>query len=127
MHYVDVEFKNGNRISPQFVTQQEAVAYAGRMAQDGKVARSEVRGLDAVIEEDGGPGSGPQEGGGSNEKANKKRFNQLLSIRKKKGLSSSEGEELGKLEKSLGYGVPKGYDPPDGMDPGWATTSFNKI
>lgn len=63
MHHVDVEFKNGNRIAPQFATQGEAVAYAGRMAQDSAVMRSEVRGLDALAR-DGGPGSGPQEGGG---------------------------------------------------------------
>lgn len=49
MHHVDVEFKNGNRISPQFATQGEAVAYAGRTAQDGRVMRSEVRGLDAKV------------------------------------------------------------------------------
>lgn len=64
MFTVDVEFKSGVCIKPQFLTQREAVAYAGRMAQDSAVKRSEVRelGQDA---KDGGPGSGPNPGGGS--------------------------------------------------------------
>ena len=65
MFTVDLEFRNGTRTHPQFVTQQEALAYAGRMAMDSRVHRAEVRGLgmDAI---DGGPGSGPHpDGGGS--------------------------------------------------------------
>ena len=49
MFTVDLEYRDGTRRHPQFVTQQEAVSYAGRMAQDSRIARAEVRGLDARI------------------------------------------------------------------------------
>lgn len=45
MFTVDVEFKDGRRIAPAFVSKSEAVAYAGQMAQDSAVALSSVRGL----------------------------------------------------------------------------------
>lgn len=45
MFTVDIELRDGRRIHPQFVTQQEAVTYAGWMATDAGVKRSEVRGL----------------------------------------------------------------------------------
>jgi hypothetical protein len=43
MFTVDLEFRDGRRLHPQFVTRHEAVAFAGRMAMDGRIARSEVR------------------------------------------------------------------------------------
>jgi hypothetical protein len=60
---VDLEFKHGGSRSIQFVTQQEAVAYAGRMAMDVGIARSEVKGiaLDARPLDTRAPGSGPIE------------------------------------------------------------------
>jgi hypothetical protein len=45
MFTVDVEFKDGRRVAPEFPSKAEAVAYAGRMAQDSAIAFSAVRGL----------------------------------------------------------------------------------
>ena len=45
MFIVDLEFRDGHSIHPNFVTRQEAVSYAGRMAMDSRVHRVEVRGL----------------------------------------------------------------------------------
>jgi hypothetical protein len=47
MFTVDVEYKDGRRTAPEFPSKAEAVAYAGRMAQDSAIAFSAVRGLDS--------------------------------------------------------------------------------
>ena len=97
MFIVDLEFRDGRRTYPQFVTRQEALAYAGRMAMDGRIARSEVRGLgmDAPFEPEGPDIRDTQ-------KKQKELLKQLQHEYEVGGLSGEKLQTLHRLKKLYG-------------------------